>query len=167
MAVCLHEIWITKKKGTYVSKKLLISGPFNVTARSIPFPFISRSLSVQNPFIFLSNSVRSLYTFSVLFESISYSLHVRDQLLHVAVYDFYSLFKSMHAGQQFTCGRKNDSNSLTALIRIVLALASHASLNHTHCLRAFCSCSFDSVVVLFASIDYTCRWIGASTYICS
>ena len=53
------------------------------------------------------------------------------------MYYFYSLLKSAHAGQQFACGGKNDSDSLTAPISIVLTLASHASFNHTLCLRAF------------------------------
>ena len=88
-------------------KNLPFSCPFNGTTCFIPFPFISRSLSVKNPFVFLSTFVRSPCTFSVRFESVSYSLH----LLHMAVYDFYSLLKSAHVGQQFACGKKKDSDS--------------------------------------------------------
>ena len=61
-----------------------------------------------------------------------------------AVYDFYSILKSVHVRQQFTCSRKKDSDSVTALIWIVLAIVSHASLNRTLSLRAFLL-----VVVLF------------------
>ena len=82
-----------------------VSCPFNGTARSILF--ISRSLSVQKPFIFFSTSVRSPYAFSVSFELVSFLFH----LLHVVVYGFYRLLKSVHAGQKFACGRKKDSES--------------------------------------------------------
>ena len=55
----------------------------------------------------------------------------------MSVYDFYSLSKSMYAGQQFACSRKKESDSLAAVRRIILALMSHASLNHTLCIHAF------------------------------
>ena len=55
--------------------------------------------------------------------------------LHMAVYDFYSLLKSAHACQLFTCSKKKESDSFTASIKIVLVLASYASLNYTLCLR--------------------------------
>ena len=84
-----------------------------------------------------SYSFQSPFEVCALFLSISNLLYIRDKLLHVAVYDFYSLLKSVHAGQQFVCGRKRDSDSLTALIWTVLTLASHASLDHKLCLRAF------------------------------
>ena len=66
----------------------------------------------------------------------------------MTVYDFYSLLKSAHAGQQFACGTKKDSKSYRPdmYIIIVLALASHASLNHT---LSFSSCYSDFDVVLF------------------
>ena len=122
-------------------------------SKILPF----HSVSIQDPFIFLSISVLSQCRISVCFESVLYLLRVRDtctvrKLLHEAVYDFYSLLKSVHAGQQFVCGRKKDSDSLTTLIWIVLALASHTSLDHKLCLRAFLLLflQLDSVVVLFA-----------------
>ena len=49
----------------------------------------------------------------------------------------YSLLKSGRVSQQFAFGRKKDSDSLTAVIRIILVLTSHTSLNHTLCLRSF------------------------------
>ena len=118
-------------------QKLPLSSPFNGTACFIPFPFISHSLSIHDPFVFLSISVQSPCAFSVHFKSVLYSFYVCNQLLHMAIYDCYSLLKSAHAGQQFACSRKKDSDSLTAPIWIVLASASHASLNHTLCLCDF------------------------------
>ena len=41
------------------------------------------------------------------FESVSYSFF----LFQVVVYEFHSLLKSVHAGQQFACSRKKDNES--------------------------------------------------------
>ena len=95
--------------------------------KNFQFPVMIRSLSVQ-----------SLFEVHVHFPSVSnpfYICFVFAISLHMAVYDFDSLLKRAHAGQQFACSKKNDSDSLNALIptvlATVLALASHASLNHT------------------------------------
>ena len=85
-------------------------------------------------------SAQSPFAVGVYFRSVSNPFYIRSMSainLYVAVYDFYSLLKSAHAGQQFVCGRKNDSDNLATLIPIVLALASNVSLNHTLCLHAF------------------------------
>ena len=95
-------------------------------------------------------------------------------ILHVAVHYFYCLVKSMYAGQQFACGRKKD---IGRKIAIVLALASHVSLDHTLFNVFFllffllsrstvCQIMALALELLYVYIiDYTCRWIGASTYI--
>ena len=72
-------------------------------------------LSISNPFY-----IPSMFTI---------------QLLHMAVLGFYSLLKNGFSGKQFVCGSKKDSDSLTAVIWIVLELVSHTSLNYTFCLR--------------------------------
>ena len=108
------------------------------------------SYSFQSPFEVSAEFPSVLNPFYICYV---FEIHVHVcKLLHEAVYDFYSLLKSVHAGQQFVCGRKKDSDSLTTLIWTVLALVSHASLNHTLCLRAFLLLflQLDSVVVLFA-----------------
>ena len=130
----------------YAPKKIIpVSCPFNGKACSIPFPFISHSLPVHELFKFLSISVRSPCTFQIRFIFV-----MRLQSAFACGSLFYSLLKRAHAGQQFACGRKKATDSLTALIWIVLALASHASLYHTLCLRAFSLLFFRSVVVLLA-----------------
>ena len=63
---------------------LLVSSPFNGTTHYIPFSFIICLLSVQDLYVFRLISVQNLCTFSFRFESILYSFHVHDQLLHVA-----------------------------------------------------------------------------------
>ena len=98
--------------------KMPVSYPFNGTAHLIPFLFISRSLSVKNPLVFLSTFIRSPCIFPSCFKYASYSFH----LLHVAVYYFYSLLKSAHAGQQFACGRKKDA-SLSACVTQLYSIA--------------------------------------------
>ena len=85
--------------------KITVSCPFNRTAILIPILFINRSLSDKNPLVFLSTFIRSPCTFL----SVSNTLHIRS--MHVVVYYFYSLLKSAHAGQQFACSRKKDSES--------------------------------------------------------
>ena len=99
------------------------------------YPFKIRSYICQSPFEVCAHfpSVSNLF---------SYSFH----LLHVEVYDFYNLLKSVHAGQQFACGSKKDSNNLTGPIRIVLVLTSHASLKHILCLRGTHTCAHDKYV---------------------
>ena len=130
-----------------------------------------------------SYSVQSLFEVHVHFPSVSNPFYICSVFaisLHVTVYDFYSSLKSTHAGQHFACSRKKDSDSLTAPILTVLALVSHASLNHTLCLRAFFAPVLLTVVVLFTwswlwllnlrtivLTDYKCRRICASmTYVC-
>ena len=122
-------------------KKNPVSCPFNGMACYILFLFISLSLSVHNPFVFISTSVRSPCAFSVRFESVSYLF----RLLHVAVYTFYGLLKSVHAGHQFMCGRKKDSESYRSDTDSLSAHVTNFAQSHF-----FCSCSFDSDVVLLA-----------------
>ena len=72
-----------------------------------PVPFRFSSLVICYPFVFLSTSVQNPCAISVLYESV----FIFIPSFHVAVYDFYSLLKSVHVGQQFPCGRKKDSES--------------------------------------------------------
>ena len=92
--------------------KLPVFGQFNEG----PVPFCFRSLVVRYLFMICSYSFQYLFEVCALFLSISNLLYIRDQLLHEAVYNFYSLLKNVHAGQQFVCGRKRDSDSLSACV---------------------------------------------------
>ena len=49
----------------------------------------------------------------------------------MAVYDFYNLLKSTHAGQQFTCGRKKDSESYCSDTDSLSARVTHFAQSHT------------------------------------
>ena len=83
----------------------------------------------------------------------------------MAVDDTYSLLKSTHAGQHFTCCRKKGSNSLTTPIRIVLALASHASLITHFAYVLFApvpSNSRSTVLQVTALALHLCMYIHAS-----
>ena len=89
--------------------------------------------------------------------------------LHMAVYGVYR--EHMQVSSSCAVGRK--IASLTTPLQIVMALASHASLNHKLFNTLFCSCSFDTVstklghwllqVLTYVLIDYVCRWEGTST----
>ena len=101
-------------------QNLPVSCTLNETARSVPFPLISRSLPVQKPFVFFTTSVRSSCTFSVHFESVSYSFH----LLHMAVYYFYSLLTHSRARVIIKCkhswaGNFGSDNNLLKLMHRV------------------------------------------------
>ena len=85
-----------------------------------------RSVFVHDSFVFRSQSIH------IPFDPF-YVLPVFVISLHVTVYGFYGA--SMHGSSSCVVRRK--TVSLTIPLQIVLALASHASLNHTFCLRAF------------------------------
>ena len=117
---------------------------FPVRSTEQPVPFCFCSLFFHYPFNIHLYSIQSPFTFSVHFESGYFVVHVRDCMW--AVYDFYSLLKSVHAGQQFACGRKKDSDILTTPTRIVLVLTSMlCSIAHLVYLL-FCSTYIDPVV---------------------
>ena len=104
---------------------------------SIPFPLMICLLSVCN-----------LFKVRAQFPSISNLFYVRPMLtisMHVTGCDFHRVHMQ---GSRSRAVRRKIAN-LTTPIRIVSALVSHASLNHTLCLRAFCSCSSDSVSTRF------------------
>ena len=119
--------------------------------RSIHYLFVICSRSVRIPFNIC------LCAFSICFESVLYPFYIRDQLLHVAFYDFHSFLKSAHAGQQFVCG------SLTASIQIFLVVASHASLEHTLCFRSFRLCR-STVHQVVSSAIQLCMYVYIHTY---
>ena len=112
-----------------------ISSRFWSVLRNGPFRSVSFHdfLSVHDPFIFLLISVQNMCALFVGFGSVLFSC----SRLHMALHDYYTLLKSVHASQQFACGRKKDGDSLTTPIRIFLSLASHVSLKHTFCLHAY------------------------------
>ena len=98
---------------------------YMVCAKNFPFrsvPFCFRSLVVCYPFKIRSYSFQSLFEVRAHFPSVLNPFHIH--LLHVAVYDFYSLLKSVRAHQQLTCGRKKEQ-ILPFPIPIVLAPKSH------------------------------------------
>ena len=99
--------------------------PFPVRSKEQPVLFHFHSLVVPCPFMIRSYSFQPPFEVCAHFLSISNPFYIRSVFaisLNVTVYDFYSLLKSVHAGQQFSCGRKKDSDSLTAPIQIVLML---------------------------------------------
>ena len=61
--------------------------------------------------------------------------------LHIAVYVFYRACMQ----DSSLCEVRRKIASCTTPLQIFLVLMSHASLNHTLCLCAFCSCSSDPV----------------------
>ena len=122
--------------------KIPFSCPFNRKASFIPFLFICRSLSIKIPFVFLSTSIRS----PCAFPSVSNTLHIRSIFLLVTVYDFYSLLKSAHAGQQFACGTKKDRKSYRPDTHSLSSCVTHFTQSHF----LFCSCSSNFDIVLFA-----------------
>ena len=121
---------------TICTKKLSVSCHFNGTARSIPFPFL-----------ILSFFVCIFFEVHVHFLSISKLLYIRTVFsisLHIAVYGFYRV--CMQDSSLCEVRRKMVSHmSHITPLQIFLVPMSHASLNHTLCLRDFCSCSSDPV----------------------
>ena len=86
--------------------KITVSCPFNRTAIFIPICSLIVRYPIKSARIPFNLHLKSV-CISVSFKYASYSFH----LLHVVVYYFYSLLKSAHAGQQFACSRKKDSES--------------------------------------------------------
>ena len=154
---------------TVCTKNLPISCLFNRTACFVLFLFtICSFLLVIN-----SYSVQFLFEVRVHFLAILKLFYVVpcSRLSCMWQFHFYNLLKSEHASQQFVCDSKNDSESLTASILIVFALASQALLNRTLCLCAFLLMFFQLLCttvhqVLFLPledtyfnlIDYTCGY---------
>ena len=110
--------------------------PFPVRSMEWPVIFHFRSWFVCYLFMICSYSFQSPFEVRAHFPSVSNPFYICSmfaiQLLHVAVYEFYTSLKSVHAGKQFACSRKKNSDSVTAVIRSLSAHV-HASLNHTLC----------------------------------
>ena len=112
-----------------------INFPFTVRSTEWPVPCLFHSLVICYLFKIRLYPFQPPFEVRVHFPSVSnhsYSFHI----LHVVVYDFYILLNSVHAGQQFVCGRKKDSESYRSDTDSLNACFT-TLLNHTLCLCAF------------------------------